>query len=68
MCVRWPNWECRQLKNGESGYLDFKEVRAGIDTWYDGSRQLPESHLQEDDIYLCYQVVAGCYRCHLTPE
>lgn len=41
MCVRWPNWECRQLKNGESGYLDFKEVRAGIDTWYDGSRQIP---------------------------
>lgn len=41
MCVRWPNWEHRALKNGESGYLNFKEVRAGIDTWYDGSRQIP---------------------------
>lgn len=36
MCVRYPNWEHYDLQNGEIGYLNIKEVQAGIDKWFDG--------------------------------
>ena len=32
--TRLPNWEQPQLKVGDIGYLEYKEVRAGIDKWY----------------------------------
>mgnify|MGYP006886755644 CR=1 FL=1 len=35
MCTRFPNWEHRQLKKGEIGYLSYVEIRAGLDKWYD---------------------------------
>jgi hypothetical protein len=41
MCVRWPNWQHRILLNGEEGFLQYKEIRAGIDTWYNGTTQIP---------------------------
>lgn len=41
MCIRYPNWEHRQLQIGEEGYLDFVEVRAGIDSWFDGTAMVP---------------------------
>lgn len=41
MCTRWPNWDHRVLNNFEVGYLDCKECRAGIDTYYDGEKFIP---------------------------
>lgn len=41
MCVRFPNWDHRELDLGEIGYLDFNEVRAGIDKWWDGEKMIP---------------------------
>ena len=38
MCVQFPNWEHRSLRLGEIGFLEYKEIRAGIDTWFDGSK------------------------------
>ena len=32
--TRLPNWEQPQLKVGDIGYLEYQEVRAGIDKWY----------------------------------
>lgn len=31
MCVQFPNWEHRELRLGEIGYLEYKEIRAGVD-------------------------------------
>lgn len=36
-CVRFPNWIHRDLKIGDCGYVVLNKVKAGIDTWYDGT-------------------------------
>lgn len=41
MCIRYPNWDHRPLEKGEVGYLKYNEVRAGLDTWYDGKDFIP---------------------------
>ena len=41
ICTRYPNWNCRDLNVGDIGYVDIEVVRAGIDTWYDGEKQVP---------------------------
>lgn len=37
MCVQFPNWEHRELFVGDTGYLNYKVITAGIDQWYDGN-------------------------------
>lgn len=44
MCTRWPNWEHRNIEINESGYLTYKEVIAGQDTWWDGSKFIPYNY------------------------
>ena len=41
MCVRWPNWEHRDLKLGEVGYLSYYIIQAGVDRWYNGAEFIP---------------------------
>ena len=41
ICTRYPNWDCRELKVGDIGYVEIEVVRAGIDTYYDGEKQVP---------------------------
>lgn len=41
MCTRWPNWDHRELRNGEIGYLSFSEIIAGEDKWFDGTNFIP---------------------------
>ena len=36
MMIRWPNWEAPELQIGCKGYIKCKEVRSGIDQWFDG--------------------------------
>lgn len=36
MCTQFPNWEHRLLNKNEVGYLEFKEIQAGKDKWFDG--------------------------------
>lgn len=42
-CTRYPNWQCRQLNIGDTGFVDINIVRAGVDTWYDanGKQHIP---------------------------
>lgn len=40
-CTRYPNWQSRELKIGDIGYVDIEIVSAGIDTWFDGEKQVP---------------------------
>lgn len=44
MVTRWPNWEHRSLELGEIGYLNYREVVAGVDTWYDGTNFIPYNY------------------------
>lgn len=41
MCTRFPDWDHRKIYLGEVGYLNFNEVKAGIDKWYDGIKFVP---------------------------
>ena len=41
MCTRFPNWETPTVEIGDSGYLLFREVEAGIDSWYNGQNMIP---------------------------
>lgn len=34
MCTRFPNWESPFIKLGDIGFLKYREVVAGKDTWY----------------------------------
>ena len=44
MTTRWPNWQHRSIDIGEIGYLTYKEVIAGQDTWWDGSKFIPYNY------------------------
>lgn len=44
MCTRWPNWDHRNIEIGEVGYLNFVEIRAGIDKWFDGTKMIPYNY------------------------
>lgn len=44
MCVQFPRWEHRSLRLGEIGYLEYKEIRAGMDKWYDGEKMIPYNY------------------------
>ena len=35
MCTQFPNWDHRKIDLGEVGYLNFFEVQAVIDKWFD---------------------------------
>ena len=47
MCVRYPNWDSPEIKKGDKGYLEVKEVNAGIDQWFDGNNM---NYYKYDDI------------------
>ena len=44
MVTRWPNWQHRNLELEETGYLTYKEVIAGEDTWFDGTKFIPYNY------------------------
>ena len=44
MLTRWPNWQCRNIDVGEVGYVTYKEVIAGQDTWWDGTNFIPYNY------------------------
>lgn len=37
-CVRYPNWDEKDLKLGDAGYILLDNIKAGIDKWYDGEK------------------------------
>ena len=41
LTVRFPNWDHRDIKIGEIGFLCFFEIKAGIDKWFDGNKMIP---------------------------
>ena len=41
LCTRFPNWEHPTIEIGEEGILQFREVIAGEDKWYDGNTMIP---------------------------
>lgn len=44
MCTRYPNWNHRDLRIGEVGYLEFQEHLAGVDKWFDGTEMVRYSY------------------------
>lgn len=41
LVTRFPNWDHRKIDLGEVGYLNFLEVQAGVDKWFDGNKMIP---------------------------
>lgn len=44
MCVRYPNWNHRNINLGEKGFLSFVEIKAGKDKWFDGKDMIPYNY------------------------
>jgi len=46
MCTRFKNWQHGEVNLRDIGYLTFKEVVAGKDTWYDKEtgREIPYNY------------------------
>ena len=44
LCTRFPNWEHPTIEIGEIGILQFKEVIAGEDKWYNGETMIPYNY------------------------
>lgn len=38
---KFPNWDHRNIEIGETGFLTFTELRAGVSTWFDGEKMIP---------------------------
>lgn len=41
MCIRYPNWNCKDLKIGDKGFVSVLDIKAGEDTWFDGIKMVP---------------------------
>ena len=39
--VRFPNWDCADIKVNDIGYFEFNSHKAGVDTWYNGKELIP---------------------------
>lgn len=44
MCTRFPKWDARSIDIGEVGFLEFVEIRAGIDKWFNGVDFIPYNY------------------------
>lgn len=44
MCVRFPGWIHSDININDVGYLTYKEIIAGIDSWYDGEKMIPYNY------------------------
>lgn len=44
LCTRFPNWEHPTIEVDDVGILQFKEVIAGEDSWYNGSGMTPYNY------------------------
>ena len=43
-CIRYPNWDHRNLELGDVGYLNYQEIRAGVDKWFNGTEMVPYNY------------------------
>lgn len=34
VCTKFPGWETKPLQYEEKGYLEYKDISAGVDMWY----------------------------------
>ena len=44
LCIRYPNWNAKNIKIGDVGILQFSEIRAGIDKWFNGDIMIPYNY------------------------
>ena len=44
-CVRFPNWDCPKVSMGQCGYINYRTVLAGVDTWYDKIKGMQVKYL-----------------------
>lgn len=44
MCTKWRNWDSKEIKLGEIGYLECVEIQAGVDKWFNGKEFVPYSY------------------------
>ena len=44
MCTQFYNWDHRIVEIDEIGYLNYVELRAGIDKWFDGNKMIPYNY------------------------
>lgn len=44
LATRFPNWETKKVNLGDVGYLQFEEIRAGVDKWFDGQQMIPYNY------------------------
>lgn len=47
MTVRYYNWQDDPVNIGDKGYVKVKEVKAGIDQWWDGTKN---NYYRYDDV------------------
>jgi hypothetical protein len=67
MCVKFPNWDHGPIKLNSRGFLTYKEIREGIDKWYNPNskemvpykytnvqfiRFLPEKISDNEDLFI----------------
>ena len=50
--VRFPNWDCGNIKVGEKGYVLVKYVQEGKDEWYDKESKEFNKYVDTNIIFL----------------
>lgn len=36
-CTKFPNWDDVKVSVGDKGYLNFRDIKEGIDLWYNST-------------------------------
>lgn len=55
MCIRYPNWDHKKLKLGDTGFVHCEEIRAGIDKWFNGKEMVPYNYNSVQFIKFVYK-------------
>lgn len=43
-CTRFPNWDEPYVEIGDEGYLSYREVKGGVDNWFNGTELVPYNY------------------------
>lgn len=52
LCTKFPNWDCPPIKLHTAGYLKYKEIIAGKDTWYDHANDVFRFYKYDADQFI----------------
>lgn len=63
MLIQYYNWVSNPIQIGEKGFVKYKEVEGGVDTWWDGEQH--HYYKQDDCVFYKFIPIQNNYNCDI---